>query len=82
MGTRKTMKRHLRKSKDKKEDAHGEQFWRSLHSKTLERAKEREKENLVEDLLTFKDRPERILRRLSIISEKDLERELPEENLS
>lgn len=69
-----TMRKYLRKSGKKKSDTGIS--WRLLHKRALSRAEELE-DPRVRDLKHWASNPEKALRRLSIISEVDLEREFP-----
>lgn len=74
---RQKMKRHLRTNKKSEEKK--EQFWYKLHSKALRKAQSSGEEEVEKKLDAYSDDPETILRRLSIISEADLEREFGDE---
>ena len=73
---RRKMQSHLRRTEKSSKD---DQYWHNLYSKTLESAEDSGAEDIVEDLKNFENRPEEILRRLSIISKADLEREFPDD---
>jgi|AntRauTorckE6833_2_1112554.scaffolds.fasta_scaffold00822_7 hypothetical protein len=71
---KRTMRKYLRKPKPGKSKVQVK--WERLYRKALERA-EAENDPRVQDLRHFSNNPEAALRRLSIVSEVDLEREFP-----
>lgn len=70
---KKTLRNHLRKARPRR----GESVpWRALYAEALLRAQEAG-DLRAKTLLHFKDTPEKALRRLSILSRVDLDREFP-----
>jgi Trp operon repressor len=69
------MKRHLRKTKQKTTD---NQKWQRLLDAAIHLAQKNDRQDLLDMLKSYRDDPETVLRRFSIISKEDLYREFNE----